>query len=55
VGSGLLISLMWPVGVVAGLLGGFYYAHYRLAANVIGQQAKGTMNRAVQALKVGWR
>lgn len=33
--------------------GGFYYKHYCLAANVIGSEAKGTMRRAVAALKVG--
>lgn len=29
----------------------FYYDHYSLAANVIGPEARGTMNRAVKALK----
>ena len=37
--------------VESGLLGGFYFKHFRLAANVIGSDAKGTMRRAVQALK----
>jgi hypothetical protein len=36
----------------AALLGGFYFSHFRLAINVIGVDAKGTMNRAVKALKV---
>ncbi|KAL4425507.1 hypothetical protein ABPG75_009523 [Micractinium tetrahymenae] len=37
-----------------GLLGGFYYKHYCLATNVIGSEARGTMRRAVQALKAGY-
>ena len=35
----------------SGLLGGFYYKHFCLAANVIGSEARGTMRRAVAALK----
>lgn len=37
--------------VESGLLGGFYYKHYCLATNVIGSEARGTMSRAVAALK----
>ncbi len=37
--------------VESALLGGFYFHHFRLAVNVIGGEARGTMNRAVQALK----
>jgi len=37
--------------VESALLGGFYYKHYLLATNVIGSEARGTMQRAVQALK----
>ena len=37
-----------------GLLGGFYYKHYCLATNVIGSAARGTMKRAVSALKAGY-
>ncbi len=37
--------------VESGLLGGFYFKHFRLASNVIGSDAKGTMRRAVQGLK----
>lgn len=37
----------------SGLLGGFYYKHYLLATNVIGSAARGTMQRAVGALKAG--
>lgn len=33
------------------LLGGFFFKHFLLACNVIGVDAKGTMNRAVKALK----
>ncbi len=33
------------------LLGGFYYRHFMLASNVIGTNAKGTMHKAVAALK----
>lgn len=33
------------------LLGGFFFKHFCLAANVIGSDAKGTMKRAVQSLK----
>jgi tryptophan 2,3-dioxygenase len=33
------------------LLGGFYYRHYRLAQHVIGSDSRGTMKRAVAALK----
>jgi hypothetical protein len=34
-----------------GLVSGFYYGHYCLATAVIGLEAKGTMHRAVSALK----
>lgn len=37
-----------------GLLGGFFYRHYCLATNVIGSEARGTMKRAVAALKAGY-
>jgi hypothetical protein len=37
--------------VEAGLLGGFFYKHFRLAASVIGSDARGTMRSAVAALK----
>jgi len=37
--------------VESGLLGGFYFKHFRLASNVIGSDARGTMRRAVKALK----
>ncbi len=37
--------------VESALLGGFYYKHFMLASNVIGSQAKGTMNKSVQALR----
>ena len=37
-----------------GLLGGFFYKHYCLATNVIGSAARGTMKRAVSALKAGY-
>jgi tryptophan 2,3-dioxygenase len=37
--------------VESGLLGGFYFKHFRLASNVIGSDARGTMRRAVQGLK----
>jgi tryptophan 2,3-dioxygenase len=33
------------------LLGGFYFKHYRLATHVIGSESRGTMKRAVAALK----
>ncbi|KAL4539440.1 hypothetical protein Ndes2437B_g02184 [Nannochloris sp. 'desiccata'] len=38
--------------VESGLLGGFYFKHFRLASNVIGSDARGTMRRAVQGLKI---
>lgn len=34
-----------------GLLGGFFFGHFCLAANVIGSDARGTMQRAVSGLK----
>ncbi|EWM23873.1 nematode resistance hs1pro1 protein [Nannochloropsis gaditana] len=37
--------------VESALLGGFYFNHFRLAVNVIGGEARGTMNRAVAALQ----
>jgi len=40
--------------IESGLLGGFYYKHFCLASNVIGTQAKGTMNKSVGALKKGY-
>ena len=40
--------------IESGLLGGFYFKHYCLASNVIGTQAKGTMNKAVKMLKVSY-
>jgi tryptophan 2,3-dioxygenase len=36
----------------SGLLGGFYYKHFSLATNVIGNDAKGTSESTVKALKV---
>lgn len=36
---------------VTGLVSGFYYGHFCLAKAVIGLEAKGTMHRAVSALK----
>ena len=36
----------------SGLLGGFYYKHFSLATNVIGNDAKGTSESTVRALKV---
>ncbi|EFN57798.1 hypothetical protein CHLNCDRAFT_143159 [Chlorella variabilis] len=40
--------------VETGLLGGFFYRHFCLATNVIGSEARGTMKRAVAALKAGY-
>jgi len=40
--------------IESGLLGGFYYKHFCLASNVIGSTAKGTMNKSVKALKIGY-
>jgi hypothetical protein len=37
--------------VESSLLGGFFFKHFMLAANVIGSDAKGTMRRSVVALK----
>jgi hypothetical protein len=37
--------------VEAGLLGGFFYKHFRLAASVIGSNSRGTMRSTVAALK----
>lgn len=37
-----------------GVLGGFYYRHYAVATHVIGSGARGTMGRAVQALRAGY-
>jgi tryptophan 2,3-dioxygenase len=36
----------------SGLLGGFYYKHFSLATNVIGNDAKGTSESTVKALKI---